>query len=249
MRICLVYDCLYPYSIGGAERWYRNLAERLVDAGHEVTFLTLRQWDSGAEADVPGVRVVAAGPRMSLYADSGRRRVLPPILFGLGVLVASPPPRPPVRRRSLGVVPVLLAPGDRRDAQTRRIPGRGRLARGVDAGLLARIPRPARRSVRLARAAPVPSRSATRLLLLQAARAPPARPGPAWRADAPGRAVRRTLEQQRATAGETGRRLRGPPDPREAGHRLCCRHWRGRGNRFRTSAARSTATVRSERRC
>ena len=26
LRICLVYDCLYPYTVGGAERWYRNLA-------------------------------------------------------------------------------------------------------------------------------------------------------------------------------------------------------------------------------
>ena len=29
MRICVVYDCLYPYTVGGAERWYRALAERL----------------------------------------------------------------------------------------------------------------------------------------------------------------------------------------------------------------------------
>ena len=29
VRICLVYDCLYPHTVGGAERWYRNLAERL----------------------------------------------------------------------------------------------------------------------------------------------------------------------------------------------------------------------------
>lgn len=86
MRICIVYDCLYPYTIGGAERWYRNVAERLVGAGHDVTFLTLRQWERGTEPDVPGVHVVAAGPRMALYARSGRRRMLPPIVFGLGVL-------------------------------------------------------------------------------------------------------------------------------------------------------------------
>ncbi len=85
MRICIVYDCLYPYTIGGAERWYRNLAERLAAAGHDVTVLTLRQWERRTEADVPGVRVVVAGPRMTLYARSGRRRILPPIVFGLGV--------------------------------------------------------------------------------------------------------------------------------------------------------------------
>ena len=82
MRICLVYDCLYPYTVGGAERWYRNLAERLVADGHEVTYLTQHQWQD--RADVPGVRVVAVAPRMELYAR-GRRRLLPPLLFGAGV--------------------------------------------------------------------------------------------------------------------------------------------------------------------
>ena len=33
VRICLVYDCLYPHTVGGAERWYRNLAERLARTG------------------------------------------------------------------------------------------------------------------------------------------------------------------------------------------------------------------------
>jgi glycosyltransferase involved in cell wall biosynthesis len=86
MRICLVYDCLFPYTVGGAERWYRNLAERLAADGHEVTYLTLRQWPRGEGAAVPGVNVVAMGPRMPLYTESGRRRILPPLVFGAGVL-------------------------------------------------------------------------------------------------------------------------------------------------------------------
>jgi glycosyltransferase involved in cell wall biosynthesis len=85
MRICLIYDCLFPYTVGGAERWYRNLGERLVAEGHEVTYLTLRQWERGTSAEVPGVRVVPVGPRMELYSAPGRRRMLPPIVFGLGV--------------------------------------------------------------------------------------------------------------------------------------------------------------------
>ena len=86
MRICLVYDCLFPFTVGGAERWYRNLAERLAGAGHDVTYLTLRQWPRGETPEIPGVRVVEAGPRMALYATAGRRRVLPPLVFGAGVL-------------------------------------------------------------------------------------------------------------------------------------------------------------------
>jgi glycosyltransferase involved in cell wall biosynthesis len=86
VRVCLVYDCLFPHTVGGAERWYRNLAERLARDGHSVTYVTLRQWPRGTAPDVPGVRVVAAGPRFSLYSAPGRRRALPPLVFGLGVL-------------------------------------------------------------------------------------------------------------------------------------------------------------------
>jgi glycosyltransferase involved in cell wall biosynthesis len=87
MRICVIYDCLFPFTVGGAERWYRNLAERLAADGHEVTYLTLRQWDRGAPPALDGpVQVVAVGPRLALYTESGRRRILPPLVFGLGVL-------------------------------------------------------------------------------------------------------------------------------------------------------------------
>jgi glycosyltransferase involved in cell wall biosynthesis len=86
MRICLVYDCLFPYTVGGAERWYRNVAERLAVEGHDVTFLTRRQWDRGTHVDVPGVRVVALEPRMSLYTDDGRRRIDQALVFGAGCL-------------------------------------------------------------------------------------------------------------------------------------------------------------------
>jgi glycosyltransferase involved in cell wall biosynthesis len=87
MRVCVVYDCLFPYTVGGGERWYRSLAERLAAEGHDVTYLTLRQWDRHERPDAgTGVRVVTAGPRMALYTDGGRRRILPPLVFGVGVL-------------------------------------------------------------------------------------------------------------------------------------------------------------------
>ena len=62
MRICLVYDLLFPYTIGGAERWYRSLAERLAAEGHRVTYLTLRHWPDGEVGEVPGVEVIPVGP-------------------------------------------------------------------------------------------------------------------------------------------------------------------------------------------
>jgi glycosyltransferase involved in cell wall biosynthesis len=86
MHICLVYDCLFPYTVGGAERWYRSLAERLAASGYEVTYLTLRQWPRRTNPDVPGVKVRSVGPRMGIYAPTGRRRILPALVFGAGVL-------------------------------------------------------------------------------------------------------------------------------------------------------------------
>jgi len=84
VRICIVYDCLFPWTIGGAERWYRNLGETLAAQGHRVTYLTLRQWDEPPQID--GVSVIAVAPRMELYRN-GKRRLLPPLRFGVGVLL------------------------------------------------------------------------------------------------------------------------------------------------------------------
>jgi len=87
MRICVVYDCLYPWTVGGAERWYRSLADEFVRAGHEVTYATRRQWQGGEEPRIQGVDVVAVSPGGELYRPSGSRRIGPPLRFGLGVLL------------------------------------------------------------------------------------------------------------------------------------------------------------------
>jgi glycosyltransferase involved in cell wall biosynthesis len=87
VRVCVVYDCLFPYTVGGAERWYRNVAQRLAAEGHEVTYLTLRQWPRSERGEVPGVKVVAAGPRLALYNRAGQRRIAPPLVFGVGVFL------------------------------------------------------------------------------------------------------------------------------------------------------------------
>ena len=98
MRICLVYDCLFPHTVGGAERWYRSLAERLAADGHEVTYLTLRQWDRGTPHGVKGVDVRVVGP-----ADEALLRPRP----------AADPAAAGVRRRG------PLAPGSARPALRR----------------------------------------------------------------------------------------------------------------------------------
>ena len=85
MRIAIVYDCLYPYTVGGAERRYRSLVAQLARR-HAVTYVTRRQWRRGTTLDVPpGVQVAAVSGGQRLYTASGRRRILPPLRFGWGV--------------------------------------------------------------------------------------------------------------------------------------------------------------------
>ena len=86
MRILFVYDCLYPHTIGGFERFYRDVAERLA-RNHEVTYLTRTQWAADQSPDTPaGVKLVALNCGRDLYTASGRRRILPPLRFGMAVL-------------------------------------------------------------------------------------------------------------------------------------------------------------------
>lgn len=57
MRIALVYDGVYPYSVGGGEKIFHDLA-RYLGARHEVHLLGLKLWDGPDTLDVaPGVQI------------------------------------------------------------------------------------------------------------------------------------------------------------------------------------------------
>jgi glycosyltransferase involved in cell wall biosynthesis len=46
----------------------------------------MRHWPEGQVAEVPGVEVVAVAPGTRFFTESGRRRIVPTLRFGLGVL-------------------------------------------------------------------------------------------------------------------------------------------------------------------
>ena len=84
MRVCLVYDHVYPQTVGGAERWMRDLALGLAAAGHDVTYLTMRHWPDGDAPVLTGVRVVGLTHPGRVYRES-RRAFGPPVRFGFAV--------------------------------------------------------------------------------------------------------------------------------------------------------------------
>src|SRR5439155_18658391 len=98
-----------------------------------------------------------------------------------GRVLAPAAPRPALRRRPHGLVPVLRAAGRGGAPSAGALRPGGRLARDTEPRLLARVPRPRRRRGRSGGAAPLRARAATGVLFLAAARAAPARRGTALR--------------------------------------------------------------------
>ena len=83
-RIAVVFDCVYPSTTGGGERLYRLFAESFAGAGHQVDYLTRRQWaDRAPTMDGPTVSAIS-GPT-ELYDAVGTRRPLPAVAFAWGV--------------------------------------------------------------------------------------------------------------------------------------------------------------------
>lgn len=84
MRIAVAFDCFFPISTGGGEKQYREFAETFAGAGHEVDYLTRRQW-SGPAPEVPGVQVRAVSGPSHLYDGEGNRRPVVALKFAGGL--------------------------------------------------------------------------------------------------------------------------------------------------------------------
>ena len=69
MRICLVYDCLYPQTIGGIEHRSAQLAAALAERGHQVTVVGMGEPAPPRD----GVEILTLGPRPSDGASRGAR--------------------------------------------------------------------------------------------------------------------------------------------------------------------------------
>jgi glycosyltransferase involved in cell wall biosynthesis len=76
---------MYPLTIGGAERWMRDLSLRLASVGHEVTYLTMDRWTPSPPPSLCGVHVIGLVPGGQAYTQR-RRALLPPVRFGFAVL-------------------------------------------------------------------------------------------------------------------------------------------------------------------
>ena len=85
MKIALVYDAVYPYVKGGAERRYFEIGRRLA-ACHDVHILSFAWWQNQSrEARAPGLTYTSVGRSVPLYRKNGKRSASEAIRFGLAV--------------------------------------------------------------------------------------------------------------------------------------------------------------------
>ncbi len=85
MRIAYVYDAVYPWVKGGAEKRVYEIARRLVDRGHEVHWFGLKWWEGKEDIVMEGINIHGVGKWDNLYVD-GRRSIKEGLYFGIKTL-------------------------------------------------------------------------------------------------------------------------------------------------------------------
>lgn len=88
MKIAYIYDVIYPYVKGGAERRFWELAFRLAASGHEVHMFGMRSWQGEPCLTREGVHIHGIGRPRELYLKAGRRGIRPALSFSLQLLPA-----------------------------------------------------------------------------------------------------------------------------------------------------------------
>jgi len=85
-RIAFVYDAVYPWVKGGAERRYYELAAELASRGHDVHWYGMKYWDGPATTRIDGIMFHGVCAPRPLYTRSGRRSISQAVIFGIACL-------------------------------------------------------------------------------------------------------------------------------------------------------------------
>ncbi len=82
LEVLILYDCIYPLSLGGVEHRNFELAKVLARRGHRIT---LAGFSPAPSTPAEGVRVLPIGPPGQLYTASGRRSTRESLRLAKGV--------------------------------------------------------------------------------------------------------------------------------------------------------------------
>ncbi|HYH74381.1 MAG TPA: glycosyltransferase family 4 protein [Candidatus Saccharimonadales bacterium] len=83
LKIALVYDAIYPFVKGGAERRFYEMGRRLAQSGHDVHWYGMQFWDGPSVIEYDGMTLHGIMKARPLYAKNGKRVISQAVLFGL----------------------------------------------------------------------------------------------------------------------------------------------------------------------
>jgi len=81
MKVAILYDVIFPYSIGGGEKINWEVARRLAARGHDVYLVSSKMWEGESEMDRDGVHYVGVCRWLATSNNLGNRSSLQPFLF------------------------------------------------------------------------------------------------------------------------------------------------------------------------
>ncbi|NJD76647.1 MAG: glycosyltransferase family 4 protein [Candidatus Methanoperedens sp.] len=82
MKIALVYDAVYPWVKGGAQKRNYELGRRLAKHGHEVHVFGIKWWDGADTIKYEGMVLHGVCSPMELYVN-GRRSITEAVIFSI----------------------------------------------------------------------------------------------------------------------------------------------------------------------
>ncbi|MFA4662849.1 glycosyltransferase family 4 protein [Pyrococcus kukulkanii] len=89
MRIAFVYDAVYPWVKGGAQKRLYEIGRRLVKRGYEVNWFSLKWWDGKKTIERDGIYIYGVGEGVPLY-KYGKRSIYEAIYFARKLLRVLP---------------------------------------------------------------------------------------------------------------------------------------------------------------
>lgn len=85
MKIAFIYDAIYPWIKGGAERRIYELAIRLAKKGHEIHIYGIQWWDGNEVIERNGITYHGVCQPLPLYVN-GKRSIKEALVFSWGLL-------------------------------------------------------------------------------------------------------------------------------------------------------------------
>ena len=85
MKIAYIYDAVYPWIKGGAEKRIYEISKRLVERGHEVHWYGIKWWEGEKDIVKDGIYLHGIGKWDNLYVE-GRRSIKEAIYFARKLL-------------------------------------------------------------------------------------------------------------------------------------------------------------------